>query len=1119
MVQYFVKPCLQCLSALLLVAAPGVASAEVVRVGVYQNPPKVFVDDKGRPSGFWPGLTREVAAREGWQIDWVSGSWEQSLERLRRGDIDLMPDVAVTPERQRQFEFTEQTVHVSWSQVYTMPGSGIETIPDLQGKRVGVLEDSVNLDGPEGVRTLLKQFAVDSTLVAMADYESLFRQLRQGQLDAAVSNREFGQRARAEYGVVPTPVLFQPADLRYALSPEGVRMADIKSRIDEQLGAMKRDGGSPYYALQRRWLGYHNATEMVLPQWIWWVLAGLLSGFLLALLVTLFIVLRMKRGAKQLRQQRNLIDIATRVAGMGAWSVDLPEEQLAWSGMYASIHGVSGVFEPTLEESFSFYAPEWRRRAKALYHRCAEYGEPFDEELEIINAAGDRVWVRAVGEPVYDASNRIVRVQGALQDISCSKASELEAHRLANRLKNVLESITDGFTLFDRQWRFVYLNRMAEQILERPAEQILGVNVWEAFPEVRQSKFQVELERAIKENRSVEFEEFNPLLEKWFDVRAYPSEEGLAVYFVDITGQKKLLGRMGRLLESRRALIQSLPAHIALLDANGVIVEVNEQWRQFDSAGQHGRDHVGLGSNYIQVCESEGGAPTVAAGLRDVLSGRRESFMLEYPCHTPDMERWFRVMVTPLAGEEAGQDRHGAVVMHIDITERVMAERDRERLAFQDPLTGLLSRNGFVREVELLVEQSGWQTESVVASVDIAGMREINDTHGYERGDELLVKVSRRLQECVHPQGLVARTGGDEFVLFCRPGSEVSVSDAVEACIAAFDIPVELHDIRLDVDVRLGFTRLGGDQRPVNDLLRESELALFAVHGHPEGSARWAQYSDDMNRETRERIELTADLRRALATDQLSLHYQPKVDLGSGKVLSCEALLRWQHPERGPQSPGLFIPLAEKSQLMRPIGDWVLRETCRQLREWLDAGFNAVPVSVNVSVVQFATGDLPDTVSDALEAYELPADLLTLEVTESVFGSESQSLHRQMQRLHQMGVRLSLDDFGTGYSSLLYLKQYPFDEIKIDQGFVRDLPDDDYSREIVSMVMGLAQAFGATVVAEGIETEAIQAALLAVNCRVGQGYYFSRPLPSVPFGELLQRGGALPDVGHSLGGA
>ncbi|MDZ7829666.1 MAG: EAL domain-containing protein [Halofilum sp. (in: g-proteobacteria)] len=229
-----------------------------------------------------------------------------------------------------------------------------------------------------------------------------------------------------------------------------------------------------------------------------------------------------------------------------------------------------------------------------------------------------------------------------------------------------------------------------------------------------------------------------------------------------------------------------------------------------------------------------------------------------------------------------------------------------------------------------------------------------------------------------------------------------------------------------------------------------------------------------------------------------------------GSLTSCEALLRWHHPERGLSPPGLFIPIAEQSQLIGPIGDWVLRRACRHLREWQDAGFDAVRVAVNVSPAQFQFGDFACKVRDALAEFGLAPSSLTLEITESVFERESDALLGQIRALHNLGVRLSLDDFGTGYSSLLYLQRYPFDEIKIDQGFVFRLLDDAYSRNIVETVMGLARALDAEVIAEGIESTEVRDVLLAMGCRHGQGYYYSMPLAAEDFRWLLERDSCLP---------
>lgn len=255
---------------------------------------------------------------------------------------------------------------------------------------------------------------------------------------------------------------------------------------------------------------------------------------------------------------------------------------------------------------------------------------------------------------------------------------------------------------------------------------------------------------------------------------------------------------------------------------------------------------------------------------------------------------------------------------------------------------------------------------------------------------------------------------------------------------------------------------------------------------------------------------MTRALRRALDRDELELHYQPKVDLRDGRLIACEALLRWHHPERGLLAPGLFIPLAEQGQLIVPIGEWVLHEACRRLSQWQRDGLDVVRVAVNVSISQFSHGGFPQELDAALAAHGVAPDALVLEVTESVFERESRRLQRQLEALHETGIRLSLDDFGTGYSSLRYLQRYPFDEVKVDQVFVRHMLSDTFSHKVVDTVLGLGRALGADVIAEGIESEAVCTALRGLGYRFGQGYFYSLPLEAEDFRWLLEQHSRLP---------
>ncbi len=577
--------------------------------------------------------------------------------------------------------------------------------------------------------------------------------------------------------------------------------------------------------------------------------------------------------------------------------------------------------------------------------------------------------------------------------------------------------------------------------------------------------------------------------------------------------QNQMVGKLDDALATRRALINSLPAHIALLDDAGKILDVNDQWRHFGTTNDHRDATFGVGSNYLAVCRAAEGdcaeeALEAADGLQAVLTGNREIFALEYPCHSQDQPRWFRMMASRLAPGLETEGILGAVVMHVDITERKLAEQELKRQAYQDPLTGLANRLGFIEAFSRHIDGHGWNPKDIIVLLDIKEMRNVNDVHGYDIGDHLLIELARRLEKHLCQHTLIGRISGGQFILFLPDDGTPLPGERLVELAYFFHQPIHISDIIIEVAGRGGYTLLGEDTRSAEILLHEIETALHETRRH--GSRDFSPYDRDLDLIAQRRIDLTRELRQALEDDQFELHYQPKVDLATGEVIGCEALIRWMHPERGMQMPGQFIPVAEQSQLIGPIGNWVLFQACRHLREWQDAGLDLVRVSVNVSVDQFHLGDFTHKVREALETHAIDPASLTLEITESVFGEESETLHQQINDLHALGVRLSLDDFGTGYSSLLYLQKYPFDEIKIDMGFVRHILDEPLNRNIVSMILGISQVLGADTVAEGVENTAVRDVLLELGCRIGQGYYYSMPLEVEDFRWLLEKHSRLP---------
>lgn len=567
----------------------------------------------------------------------------------------------------------------------------------------------------------------------------------------------------------------------------------------------------------------------------------------------------------------------------------------------------------------------------------------------------------------------------------------------------------------------------------------------------------------------------------------------------------------------RELLINSMPANIATLDREGNIIEVNERWEAYGAANGSGDPDVSRGSNYLAVCdraaaEGEEEARHVAAGLRDLISGTRQEYSFEYPCHAPEERRWYCLMARrfaePALDSDSDSDSVRVVVMHVDVTERKLAEERLEDIAFYDELTGLGSRADLLQR---MAEHTP-QRHCLVVMMDLIGFHDINDSFGFATGDAVLHEFARRLQTLTPAADALARVGGDGFVLFFadddQAGSERSaaVKLALEQVLAA---PIDLPGgqqlrIAANMGAFCGSMEQGEDNLSV---LQRAELALF--HARSE-RLQWADFTRALRDDATERLALTRDLHQALEHGELELHFQPQVDLRSRKLVSCEALLRWHHPQRGLQSPARFIPLAERSQLIVPIGAWVLREACRNLRVWQDAGLAVVGVSVNVSLVQLVSGDLVQQVAAALAESGIVAEQLTLEITETAFASDPEQLLLTLTRLRGLGVHLSLDDFGTGYSSLEYLKNYPFQEIKIDQSFVRNVVDDPYDQGIVRNVIAIAETINAQVMAEGVESQTVADRLLQLGCHRGQGFYYSMPMEAEDFRWLLEEHRQLP---------
>ena len=432
-----------------------------------------------------------------------------------------------------------------------------------------------------------------------------------------------------------------------------------------------------------------------------------------------------------------------------------------------------------------------------------------------------------------------------------------------------------------------------------------------------------------------------------------------------------------------------------------------------------------------------------------------------------------------------------------------LANQELTQLALHDTLTGLPNRTLLSDRIEQAIgkvaEQGGC---FALMFIDLDGFKPVNDAFGHHVGDLLLKAVAARLRGHLHSQDTLARIGGDEFVLLVELQEPDDAMDVAVKQVNLVSRPYRVAEHDLQLTASLGIVLYPGNGEDQLELLRNADAAMY--HAKSAGKNGYSFFDVSMNSNARQQLQLLQDLRMALEQRQFRLHYQPKFDAQACQPIGAEALLRWEHPQHGLLLPDRFIGLAEKTGLIIPIGEWVLDEACRQMRQWLEQGHGDWRMAVNLSALQFCHAGLVDSVARALRENGLPANHLTLEITETTAMHDADASLTVLQRLSDMGVDLSIDDFGTGYSSLMYLKRLPANELKIDRGFVRDLEQDSDDAAIVSAIVALGQALGLRIVAEGVETDGQQDFLTRLGCDSLQGYLLGQPVPAAQFMNNLQ---------------